>query len=136
MFISPAFAESATDPAALMNSVQSFLPLILIFVIFYFLLIRPQQRRMKQHKAMLAAIRRGDKVVTTGGIIGTVAKVVSEQELSLEIAENVRVRVMRDMIANVLSRSEPAPGAESNDNRGGDKPEGTASGLKNLLTKK
>ncbi|WP_081581816.1 preprotein translocase subunit YajC [Pararhodospirillum photometricum] len=135
MFISPAFAQTP-DAMNMMGSLQSFLPLILIFVIFYFLLIRPQQRRMKQHKAMLASIRRGDKIVTTGGLIGTVSKVVNEQELSVEITENVRVRVMRDMVANVLSRTEPAPGQVSNENGGGDGSDNGASRLKSLLTKK
>ncbi|ABC22565.1 protein translocase subunit yajC [Rhodospirillum rubrum ATCC 11170] len=113
MLISPAYAQSA--PGGALGGLEAFLPLILIFVIFYFLLIRPQQRRMKEHKAMLSAVRRGDKVVTNGGLIGTVVKVINEQELSLEIAENVKVRVMRDMIGNVLSKTEPVPGEASND---------------------
>jgi preprotein translocase subunit YajC len=108
MLISPAYAQAAGGGA--MEGLGAFLPLILIFVIFYFLLIRPQQKRMKEHKAMLEAIRRGDRVVTNGGIIGTVTKVVSETEVAVEIAENVRVRVMRDMIANVLSKTEPVSG--------------------------
>lgn len=107
MFISPAYAQAAGGLAG--DSFLQFMPLILIFVVFYFLLIRPQQKRMKEHKAMLESIRRGDKVVTTGGIIGLVTKVVDDRELQLEIAENVRVRVMRDMIASVLGKTEPAP---------------------------
>ncbi|MFH1803595.1 MAG: preprotein translocase subunit YajC [Pseudomonadota bacterium] len=86
----------------------SFLPLILIFVVFYFLLIRPQQKKQKQHKEMLAAIRRGDKIVTAGGIIGTVAKVIGDDEVSVEIAEGVKVKVARGMISAVLSKTEPA----------------------------
>jgi len=109
MLISPAYAQVAPGGGA-MDSLGAFLPLILIFVIFYFLLIRPQQKRMKDHKAMLEAIRRGDRVVTNGGIVGTVVKVVSDTEVSLEIAEGVRVRVMRDMIANVMSKTEPVSG--------------------------
>ena len=112
MLISPAFAQAA--PGGAMESLGAFLPLILIFVIFYFLLIRPQQKRMKQHKAMLEAIRRGDRIVTNGGIVGTVVKVVNETELSVEIADGVKVRVLREMIANVLSKTEPVSG-------GGDK---------------
>lgn len=87
---------------------MSFLPIILIFGIFYFLLIRPQQKKMRGHQAMLAAIRRGDKVITSGGIIGTVTKLTNEKELLVEIAEGVRVRVLRSMIAEVLAKTEAA----------------------------
>jgi preprotein translocase subunit YajC len=135
MFISPAYAQAAS-PGGALGGLESFLPLILIFVIFYFLLIRPQQRRMKEHKAMLGNVRRGDKIVTNGGIVGTVVKVVNETELSVEIAENVKVRVMRDMIANILSKTEPVAGeAAGNDNGGPDGPKegGMASKLKGLL---
>lgn len=106
MFISPAYAQAAGGD--LMGGIQGFVPLILIFVVFYFLLIRPQQKKMKEHKAMLDAIRRGDKIVTNGGIIGLVTKVVDDRELQLEIAENVRVRVLRDMVASVMAKTEPA----------------------------
>jgi preprotein translocase subunit YajC len=85
-----------------------FLPLILIFVVFYFLLIRPQQKKAKEHRATLDALRRGDRVVTGGGIIGTVARVDSPEEVTVDIAEGVRVRVVRSTITNVLSRPDPA----------------------------
>jgi len=116
MLISPAYAQAA-PAGGVMESLGAFLPLILIFVIFYFLLIRPQQKRMKEHKAMLEAIRRGDRIVTNGGIVGTVVKVVNDSELAVEIADGVKVRVMREMIANVLSKTEPVSG-------GGDKGKG------------
>ncbi|MGA1633562.1 MAG: preprotein translocase subunit YajC [Gemmobacter sp.] len=87
---------------------MSFVPLILIFVIMYFLLIRPQQKRAKEHKAMVEALRRGDQVLTQGGIIGKVSKVKEDGEIEVEIAEGVRVRVMRATIAQVMSKSEPA----------------------------
>lgn len=87
---------------------MSFLPIVLIFGIFYFLLIRPQQKKMREHQAMLAAIRRGDKVVTNGGIIGTVSKLTSDKELQVEIADGVRVRVLRSMIAEILAKTEAA----------------------------
>ncbi|WP_413203628.1 preprotein translocase subunit YajC [Rhodospirillum sp. A1_3_36] len=135
MFISPAYAQAAS-PGGALGGLESFLPLILIFVIFYFLLIRPQQRRMKEHKAMLSNVRRGDKIVTNGGIVGTVVKVVNETELSVEIAENIKVRVMRDMIANIISKTEPVAGeAAGNDNGGPNGPQegGMASKLKGLL---
>ncbi|MDP2697960.1 preprotein translocase subunit YajC [Thalassospira sp.] len=105
MLISPAYAQGAGGGADMLTS---FLPLILIFVVFYFLLIRPQQKKQKQHKEMLAAIRRGDKIVTAGGIIGTVAKVIGDDEVSVEIAEGVKVKVARGMISAVLSKTEPA----------------------------
>ncbi len=149
MLISPAYAQAA-QPGGFTESLGAFLPLILIFVIFYFLLIRPQQRRMKEHKAMLEAIRRGDRVVTNGGLIGTVTKVVTDTELQVEIADGVRVRVMREMIANVLSKTEPVAsggkprkGAADNDDTGDDDDNNNGSGggkggaekLKGLLSK-
>ncbi len=86
----------------------SFIPLILIFAIMYFLLIRPQQKKLKEHQAMVAALRRGDQVVTQGGLIGKVSKVKDDQELELEIADGVKVRVVRNTIAQVLNKTEPA----------------------------
>ncbi len=114
MWTSPAYAQAAGGGMGGFDIV-SLLPLVLIFVVFYFLLIRPQQQKMKAHRAMLSAIRRNDRVLTGGGIIGTVTKVVSDTELIVEIAEGVRVRVERGTIAAVLSRSEPvaAPGGAS-----------------------
>jgi preprotein translocase subunit YajC len=86
---------------------MAFLPIILIFIVFYFLLIRPQQKKMKSHQDMIANLRRGDKIVTNGGLIGTVVKLTSDRELQVEIAENVRVRILRTMIAEVLAKTEP-----------------------------
>lgn len=110
MWISPAYAQAAGGGVGF--DIMSLMPLVLIFVVFYFLLIRPQQQKMKAHRAMLGAIRRNDRVLTGGGIIGTVTKVVSDTEVIIEIAEGVRVRVARGTIAEVLSRTEPvgAPG--------------------------
>ena len=94
----------------------SLVPFLLIFIVFYFLLIRPQQKRMKDHQAMLNAVRRGDKVVTNGGIVGTVTKVLTEErELQVEIAENVRVKVKQDMLSSVVSKTEPVPDSNSKD---------------------
>ena len=81
-----------------------FIPLILIFVIFYFFLIRPQQKRAKDHKLMVAALKRGDEVVTSGGIVGTVERILGEDKLDLLISENVTVRVVQSTIQNVLSK--------------------------------
>ena len=106
MFISPAYAQAAGADGG--SAIATFLPLILIFVVFYVLLIRPQQKKMKQHRAMVEALRRGDKVVTAGGLIGTVSKVVSESELEVEIAEGVKVKLVRGTVSEVLSKPEPA----------------------------
>ena len=83
-----------------------FIPLILIFVIFYFFLIRPQQKRAKDHKAMVAALKRGDEVVTSGGIVGKVERILGEDKLDLSISENVTVQVVQSTIQSVLNRSD------------------------------
>ena len=90
------------------GAIAQFLPLILIFAIMYFLLIRPQQKKMKQHQNMVEALRRGDQVITQGGVIGTVSKVKEDGELEVEIAEGVKVRVVKSTIAQVLNKTEPA----------------------------
>jgi preprotein translocase subunit YajC len=110
MLISPAYAQSGAGAGF---DIMALAPLVLIFVVFYFLLIRPQQKKMKAHRDMLSAVRRGDRVVV-GGIVGTVAKVASDTELSVEIADGVRVRVVRGAVSEVLSKSEPVK-AESGD---------------------
>jgi preprotein translocase subunit YajC len=104
MFISPAYAQAAGGAA------PGFDPMFLIMMglmlaVMYFLMIRPQQKKVKEHKALIAAIKRGDQVVTSGGIIGTVAKVRSDTEVDLEIAEGVRVRVVRGTITEVLAKT-------------------------------
>ncbi|MEI4196673.1 preprotein translocase subunit YajC [Roseovarius sp. E0-M6] len=91
------------------NALAQFLPLILIFAIMYFLLIRPQQKKMKEHRAMVEALRKGDRVVTQGGMIGKVTR-VQEGELEIEVAQGVKVRVVRHTIAEVRSKTEPAEG--------------------------
>lgn len=112
MFVSPAFAQAAAPAGGIAGGLEAFFPLILIFLVFYFLLIRPQQKKMKQHKEMLGALRRGDRVVTAGGIVGTITKLVSDTEVQVEIADNVRVRVLRNTLGEVLSKTEPVPGAK------------------------
>lgn len=114
MFISEAYAQAAGGAGG-GNAFQAFLPLILIFVVFYFLLIRPQQKKMKQHKELLESIRRGDKVITGGGIIGTVTKVDNDNELTVEIAKDVKVKVQRATISGVVNRTEPVAGQAAND---------------------
>jgi preprotein translocase subunit YajC len=91
-----------------MEAFGQLVPLILIFAIMYFLLIRPQQKKAKEHQAMVKALRRGDQVVTQGGLIGKVAKVKEENELDVEIAEGVKVRVVQSTITQVLNKTEPA----------------------------
>ena len=91
-----------------MDAIAQFVPLILIFAIMYFLLIRPQQKKVKEHQAMVGAVRRGDQVVTQGGLIGKVTKVKEDNELEVEIADGVKVRVVKSTLADVRSKTEPA----------------------------
>ena len=108
MLISPAYAQAAGGGGG--GLLVQLLPIILIFVVFYFLLIRPQQKRMKEHRNMVANLRRGDRIVTSGGLIGQVSKVVNENEIQVEISDDVRVRVVRNNVQEVLSKTEPAQG--------------------------
>ncbi len=104
MFFSPAYAQTGGG----MGGLTSLIPLILIFVIMYFLLIRPQQKKVKDHRAMVEALRRGDQVITQGGIIGKITRIIEDNEVELEIADNVRIRVVRSTIAQLVSKTEPA----------------------------
>ena len=109
ILISPAYAQ---DAAGMFGSATQFLPLVLIFVVFYFLLIRPQQQKQKETRQMISALKRGDRVVTGGGIVGTVHRVpmasdkdgkqVASNEIEVEIAPNIRVTVLRDTISSVV----------------------------------
>jgi preprotein translocase subunit YajC len=103
--ITPAFAQASGLPAT--ETLVQFVPFVLIFVIMWFLIIRPQQRRARQHAEMIRAVRRGDTVVSTGGLVGRVTKVTDEPEIEVEIAEGVRVRLVRGMIAEVRTKGEP-----------------------------
>ncbi|WP_299206748.1 preprotein translocase subunit YajC [uncultured Tateyamaria sp.] len=91
-----------------MEAIGQFIPLILIFAIMYFLLIRPQQKKVKEHAAMVEQLRRGDQIVTQGGLIGKVSKVKEDNEVEVELAEGVKVRVVKSTIAQVLNKTEPA----------------------------
>jgi preprotein translocase subunit YajC len=115
MLISAAYAQGTGISGIFDNqsALIQFLPLVLIFVVFYFLLIRPQQRKAKNHKTMLDALRRGDRVVTGGGIIGTVARVDNPEEVTVDIADGVRVRVLRSTISSVLAKPDPAAAREA-----------------------
>jgi preprotein translocase subunit YajC len=109
MFITPAFAQSmpfglSGDSAGMLTS---FMPLILIIVIMYFLILRPQQRKVKMHQEMVKALRRGDTVVTNGGLVGKVTKVVDDDHIEVEISDGVRVRHLRAMVSEVRAKGEP-----------------------------
>lgn len=106
MLISPAYAQGAGAGGST-DILMSMLPFVLIFVIMYFLIIRPQRQRMKQHQELVSNLRRGDTVVTAGGLIGKVSKVVDDGEVQLELAEGLKVRAVRSMITEVRSKSEP-----------------------------
>lgn len=107
MFATPAFAQAAGAGGAA-GAFTSFVPLILIFAIMYFMLIRPQQKKVKDHKAMVEALRRGDQVLTQGGIIAKVTHVHEDGTLEVEIAPGVKVKVLRSTVAQVMSKTEPA----------------------------
>jgi preprotein translocase subunit YajC len=107
MFISPAFAQTAGAATGPSFFIQM-LPLVAIIAIFYFLLIRPQQKRMRAHAELIGGVRRGDVVVTSGGIIGKVTK-VDDAELTVEIAENVRVKVVKSTLTDVRTKGDPVP---------------------------
>ena len=111
MLISEAWAQAGGGAGGSDFLVQLF-PLILIFVIFYFLLIRPQQAKVKAQREMLAGVKRGDRVVTGGGIIGLVTKVISDNELQVELAEGVRVRIIKQTITDIVARGESVRGAK------------------------
>jgi preprotein translocase subunit YajC len=111
MFITPAFAQGnplsglfGGDSGGMLTSL---LPLILIVVIMYFLVLRPQQQRVKSHQSMVKALRRGDTVVTNGGLVGKVTKVVDDNQIEVEISDGVRVRQMRSMVSEVRAKGEP-----------------------------
>ena len=108
MFVTPAYAQAAGGAGGEPNFLMSMLPLVLIFVIFYFLLIRPQQKRQKEHKTMVENLRRNDQVVTAGGILGKVTKVREDDTVEVEIAEGTKVRVQKATLSNVVSKTEPA----------------------------
>ena len=109
--ITEAFAQSAAPAGGdFMSTYGQFIPLLLIFVIMWFMILRPQQRRAREHQEMLKNVRRGDVVVTTGGIVAKVTKVPDDGDLEVEIADNTRVRLVRSMIADVRTKSEPVRG--------------------------
>ena len=130
MFMTPAFAQAA-GAGDTNNLLMSLLPFALIFIIMYFLIIRPQQKKTKEHNELVKNIRRGDTVITTSGLVGKVTKVVDDDQIEFEIADGVRVRQMRQMISIVRAKGEPAKGestkgesAKGESAKGGAKGEG------------
>ncbi len=109
MLVSPAWAQSGGGG---FGGMESLLPLVLIFVVFYFLLIRPQQKKAKVHREMLGNLRRGDRIVTNGGLVGNITRVPNDTELIVEIADGVKVRIMRGMIAESMAKSGPVPSSK------------------------
>ncbi|MGY2050206.1 preprotein translocase subunit YajC [Methylobacterium sp. JK268] len=110
--ITPAFAQGTGAAAGSTDVILQVVPFVLIFVIMYFLILRPQQKRAREHQDMVKNVRRGDTIVTTGGIVGRVAKVTDEaSEIEVEIAEGVRVKVVRTMISEVRAKGEPVKAA-------------------------
>jgi preprotein translocase subunit YajC len=108
VLITSAFAQAAgAAPPSATDMIGTLTPFVLILIIMYFLIMRPQQRRAKEHADLIKNMRRGDSIVTNGGLIGKVTKIIDDAELELEIAPNVRVRVIRNMIADVRSKGEP-----------------------------
>ena len=107
MFITPAFAQGTSSAFGDGSLVTSLLPFVLIFVIMYFLILRPQQKRVKTHQEMVKNVRRGDTVITNGGLVGRVTKVIDDTEIEIELSDEVRVRQMRSMIADVRAKGEP-----------------------------
>ena len=110
MLISQAYAQTGGAPGGF-GGLESILPLILIFVVFYMLLIRPQQKKMKEQREKIAGVKRGDRVVTSGGIVGLVTKEIGDHEVQVEIAEGIRVRVVKGTITDILARGQPVRAA-------------------------
>ena len=105
MWITPAYAQGTGGGG--LEVYSGLLPILLIFVIMYFLILRPQQKRVKQHQEMVKNLRRGDSVVTNGGTVGKVTKVVDDDQIEIEIAQGVRVRQLRSMVSEVRAKGEP-----------------------------
>ena len=112
MLVSPAFAQDAAAAGGTAAVLMQVLPLVLIFAVFYFLLIRPQQKKQREHRELLGKLKRGDRVLTAGGIIGQVTRVKEGvDEIEVEIAPNVRVKVVRSMISEVRVKGGPVKAA-------------------------
>lgn len=125
MLISPAYAQSIIPGGF---DITSLLPLVLIFGVFYLLLIRPQQKKVKVHREMVANLRRGDRVVTSGGIMGLITRILNENEMMVEIADGVRVKVARSMISSLVAKGDADGDDEHDDDDGDDGDDGDEEG--------
>jgi preprotein translocase subunit YajC len=105
MLITPAYAQSPFGGST--DMLTSLLPFVLIFVIMYFLILRPQQKRVKQHAEMVKNVRKGDTVITSGGLVGRVTKVIDDDQIEVEVADGVRIRQMKQMVTDVRAKGEP-----------------------------
>lgn len=112
MFVTPAFAQAAGGVGGPADLLTSLAPILILVVIFWFLIFRPQQKRLKEHKAMIAAVSRGDTIVTVGGLVGKVTKVQANEDLEVEVSQGVKVKIVASMISDVRSKPEPV-----NDNK-------------------
>ena len=108
MLFTPAFAQAAGAAGDTNSMLMSLLPFALIFVIMYFLILKPQQKKLKDHQELVKNIRRGDTIVTNGGMVGKVTKVVDDDQVEIEIADGVKIRQMRQMVSGVRTKGEPA----------------------------
>lgn len=118
IFISPAYAQAAGGGGGGGDLFIQLMPFILIFAVFYFFIIRPQQKRAKAHREALSNIRRSDRIITNGGLVGTVTKVNDDDDmLTVEVADNVRVQIVRSMVAEVRAKGEPITAKASNDKK-------------------
>ena len=113
MFISEAMAQGAGGGSGFLIQIA---PLVLIFAVFYFLLIRPQQKKMKDHRTMVESLTKGDKIVTAGGLLGTIAKIEDDRIASVEISDNIKVKVVRSTITEVISVNKPSKTKKIADN--------------------
>jgi preprotein translocase subunit YajC len=107
MLITPAFAQAAGSAGDANSMMMSLLPFALIFVIMYFLILRPQQKKVKEHAEMVKNVRRGDTIITSGGLVGKVTKVIDDDTVEFEVADGIRARQMRQMITGVRAKGEP-----------------------------
>jgi preprotein translocase subunit YajC len=107
MLITPAFAQAAGAAGDTNSMLMSLLPFALIFVIMYFLILRPQQKKVKEHAEMVKNVRRGDTIITSGGLVGKVTKVIDDDTVEFEVADGIRARQMRQMITGVRAKGEP-----------------------------
>ena len=111
VFVTPAFAQAAGSSATANDAIMQLMPFVFVIIIMYFLIMRPQQKRAKAHAEMVKNLRRGDTVIMNSGMVGKITKVIDDNEIEVEIADNVKVRFVRAMVAEVRSKTEPVAAA-------------------------